>query len=170
MEVLNYSEFRVTKEMLASKSNRFANYIIDRILFSLILVIFIVVVGLIADLVGSETIVQFLMDLEYVDPILDRLITAISIIILYMIIESLTQRTVGKLITRTKVVLENGEKPSVETIIIRSLCRIIPFEPFSFLGSSSRGWHDTISKTYVVEIRKFEEHKKAHTDFQLLGK
>ncbi|PHR72496.1 MAG: hypothetical protein COA67_04425 [Lutibacter sp.] len=170
MEVLNYSEFRVTEEMLASKSNRFVNYIIDRIVFTFILIVIIVIAGLIAELLGSEAAVQFFVDLEYVNPILDRLISAIVILFFYMILEGLTQRTIGKLVTRTKVVLENGEKPSPETIVIRSLCRIIPFEPFSFFGNSQRGWHDTLSKTYVVDIRKFDEHKKAHTGFQLLGK
>ena len=87
-----------------------------------------------------------------------------------MILEGLTQRTIGKLITRTKVVMENGEKPSSEAIIIRSLCRMIPFDAFSFLGDPSRGWHDTISKTYVVDVQKFEDQKKSHADFQLLGK
>jgi uncharacterized RDD family membrane protein YckC len=91
-------------------------------------------------------------------------------LIFYFILESTSQRTIGKLITQTKVVLENGEKPSLETIIIRSLCRIIPFEPFSFFGNIPRGWHDTISKTYVVDIKIFEEQKKSHENYNLIGK
>lgn len=170
MEVLNYSEFKVTNEMLASKSNRFANYIIDLILFTTIAAVIMIAAVVIAELMESEQVLQIIDDFENINPILDRLITGIVFTMFYATLEGLTQRTIGKLITRTKVVLENGEKPSVETTIIRSLCRMIPFNAFSFLGNSSRGWHDSLSKTYVVDTRKFDEHQKAHTDFQLLGK
>jgi len=170
MEVLNYSEFKVTDEMLASKSKRFANYVIDRIVFYGIIIVLGILAVLIASLLGSESVLNFLDSLENVNSLVDRLITTIIFIILYMIIEGLTQRTVGKLITRTKVVMENGEKPPFETIVVRSLCRMIPFNAFSFLGSIPRGWHDTISKTFVVDVQKFEDQKKSHTDFQLLGK
>ena len=33
---------------------------------------------------------------------------------------------------------------------LRSICRFIPFNGLSFLGSN-RGWHDRFSKTMVVE-------------------
>ena len=72
--------------------------------------------------------------------------------IYYSIFEGLTGRSVGKLITKTKVVNEEGEKASFDSIIRRSLCRYIPFEALSFLGSDAIGWHDTLSKTRVVEI------------------
>ena len=49
------------------------------------------------------------------------------------------------------VVNVHGAKPSVNAIIKRTLCRFIPFEPFTFLGLNSRGWHDSFSKTYVVK-------------------
>ena len=84
--------------------------------------------------------------------------------------ESISQRTIGKLVTQTKVVLENGEKPAPETIILRSLCRFIPFNAISFLGNIPRGWHVTISKTFVVDLKVFEEQKKFHEDFHLIGK
>jgi uncharacterized RDD family membrane protein YckC len=67
---------------------------------------------------------------------------------------------VGKWITQTIVVDENGEKPNSETILVRSLCRLIPFNAISFLGISGRGWHDTISKTYVVNKKLLDEKKR----------
>lgn len=170
MEVLNYTEFRVTNEMLASKSKRLANYFIDRIVFTLLLVVITFVVAIIAELLGSESVLEVLYDLENMNRLIDKLVSSVIFIIFYSILESISQRTIGKLITQTKVVLENGEKPPLETIIIRSLCRIIPFEPFSFLGNIPRGWHDTLSKTYVVDIKIFEEQKKAHEDYLLIGK
>jgi uncharacterized RDD family membrane protein YckC len=43
-------------------------------------------------------------------------------------------RTIGKLITGTKAVNEDGTEMSPKTIVIRSLIRMIPFELFSALG------------------------------------
>jgi hypothetical protein len=63
MEVLNYKDFRVTDEMLASKSKRFANYIIDRILFYLFFAVIGFIIAIIAELLGSEETLQFLYDL-----------------------------------------------------------------------------------------------------------
>lgn len=169
MEVLNYNEFKVTDEMQASKGKRFANLLIDRILFYGIFFLFGAVAYVLADFLDSEAIYAFLLFLDNVNPLLDMFATSLVYVVFYTILESLTQRTIGKLITQTKVVLENGEKPKVDVILLRSLARIIPFEPFSFLGNSPRGWHDTLTKTYVVDTKIFDEQKKAFEDFKLIG-
>lgn len=67
----------------------------------------------------------------------------------YVALESMFGISLGKLVTRTKVVAESGDRASLQQIIIRSLCRFVPFEPFSFFGQS-RGWHDRWSGTRVV--------------------
>ena len=170
MEVLNYKQFKVTEEMLASKSKRFANYMIDRILFYGMFFRLGIVTYMLAEFIGNESFYIFLEDLDSINPLLDKLITAMIFVIFYFILESISQRTVGKLVTQTKVVLENGEKPAPDTIILRSLCRMIPFNAFSFLGNIPRGWHDTISKTFVVDLKVFEEQKQSHEDFHLIGK
>ncbi|MBI3228654.1 MAG: RDD family protein [Burkholderiales bacterium] len=69
----------------------------------------------------------------------------------YVFFESIWGRTPGKFVCGTKVVTDDGEAPSTGTILKRSLCRFIPFEPLSFFGQ--RGWHDSISKTRVVTVR-----------------
>ena len=69
----------------------------------------------------------------------------------YLVFEGLWARTPAKLILGTRVVTEEGDPPSFRTILIRSLCRMIPFEPFSFFGE--RSWHDGISKTFVISTR-----------------
>lgn len=170
MEVLNYNEFKVTQEMLASKSKRFVNYLVDRILFNLVFYAIGVIIVLIGELLGSDEMLHFLEGLDDISRIADYLITYSFYTIFYFTLESLSQKTIGKLITNTKVVLENGEKPSPETIIIRSLSRMIPFDAFSFLGAIPRGWHDTISKTYVVDSKIFDEQKQAFENYQLIGK
>ena len=67
----------------------------------------------------------------------------------YVFFESVFQATPGKMFSRTRVITESGGKPSVGQIVMRTLIRFVPFEPFSFFGSS-RGWHDRWSKTRVV--------------------
>jgi hypothetical protein len=68
------------------------------------------------------------------------------------------------------VVDENGNKPEYQTIMIRSLCRLIPFDALSFLGATSRGWHDSISRTYVVQKNLLEEKKELFNSFEEIGK
>ena len=73
-------------------------------------------------------------------------------IVYYTLLEASTGKSIGKMITKTKVTNGDFSKPSLGTIFKRSLCRIIPFEPFSFFGSSSpAGWHDTITDTWVID-------------------
>lgn len=78
-------------------------------------------------------------------------IMAIGIIVsYYTFMESLFGRTIGKLITGTKVATEQGTMPNTKTAFLRSLSRLVPFEAFSFLGDEPRGWHDTWTDTWVV--------------------
>lgn len=91
----------------------------------------------------------------------DTLMSSISLLIYlgiffgyYFIMESFFGRTIGKLVTRTRVVDESGSRPTAGRIAGRTLARIIPFEPFSFFGNEPRGWHDTLSKTWVVKDQK----------------
>ncbi len=76
------------------------------------------------------------------------------LIVYYGLFESLTQRTIGKYITGTKVVYFNGAKPGEGAILLRSVCRQIPLEALSFLGPYGIGWHDMLSKTLVIDLYK----------------
>jgi uncharacterized RDD family membrane protein YckC len=76
-------------------------------------------------------------------------------VLYYFPLEAATGATFSKLITRTIVVNEKGEKPSVTQIAVRTLCRLIPAVDFlSFLFTNGVGLHDTLSKTRVIE-KKF---------------
>lgn len=68
----------------------------------------------------------------------------------YFFFEYKWQRTPGKFLTKSIVINEYGEKPDLRQIALRSLIRIVPFEPFSCLGDENRGWHDRWSDTWVV--------------------
>lgn len=68
----------------------------------------------------------------------------------YVIMEVAWQKTLGKFATKTKVVLNNGERPKEKDIVIRTLCRLIPFDRISFLFMK-QGFHDVLSKTKVIK-------------------
>lgn len=113
---------------------------------------------------------DFIYELENVNPFLDRLITSVLLALLYFITEmALKGRTIAKYMTKTKVVLEDGSNPNAIDYLKRSFSRIIPFEALSFLGSEGRGWHDSISNTYMVDIAKFEAKKKAQNELDQIG-
>jgi uncharacterized RDD family membrane protein YckC len=70
------------------------------------------------------------------------------------------QKTIGKFVTRTIVVDEYGQRPSFGSVVLRSLIRFVPFEPFSCMGTDG-GWHDRWTKTYVITESELEEIKRA---------
>lgn len=78
----------------------------------------------------------------------------------YGIFESIWAKSPAKFITRTRVITEDGMKPPLKTILIRTLGRFVPFEALSFLTPGRpRGWHDKWSKTIVIgETRR--EHRR----------
>ena len=61
------------------------------------------------------------------------------------------KKTIGKFLTKTKVVFKQGVKPEFRLIVIRTWARAIPFEFLSLgLGIDAKAWHDVLSKTMVV--------------------
>jgi uncharacterized RDD family membrane protein YckC len=131
--------------IVASASKRFLNTIIDTIAFLIIFVLVNIIV----------TIISKFMFLSG-DKVADDFIAAISgtvlfgVCVLFYLSGKLTGKSIGKFITKTRVVSENGEKPAFLNIVGRSFARLIPFEAFSFLGTSRVGFHDSLSKTRVI--------------------
>ena len=77
-------------------------------------------------------------------------ILIVSFIGYYAIMEIKFQKTIGKYVTKTRVVKTNGERPENSDIISRTFCRLIPFDRVSFLFVKN-GFHDSLSKTKVVK-------------------
>jgi uncharacterized RDD family membrane protein YckC len=127
---------RVTEYTIAGQGKRFANYIID-----------LIIIYILCFIVGILYVI--LLETTEMSRLLSYLIALVVNLSYYILIEGTTGKSIGKMITRTKVLNEDYSRPDIGTILKRSLCRVIPLEPFSFLGSG--GWHDTISGTIVVE-------------------
>lgn len=66
----------------------------------------------------------------------------------YLFFEWKFGTTPGKMVFGKVVLTKKGEAPDVQTTLIRTLIRFIPFEAFSCF--SDRGWHDQWSETFVV--------------------
>jgi len=70
----------------------------------------------------------------------------------YILMEYFLGQTIGKMVTKTRVVDLSGHRIDFRAAVIRYLCRWIPFEEFSLgLGYDAKAWHDVISKTYVID-------------------
>ncbi|HRH98415.1 MAG TPA: RDD family protein [Prosthecobacter sp.] len=136
---------------LASRSKRFLDYLIDRL----------VVVGIIcaiAKFTGYSRHVIFghggVTFLNGTQTMADFGYTYLAgFLLYYTCFEGLFGRSVGKWITGTKVVGVAGTSLSFPKAALRSLCRLVPFEPFSFLGADATGWHDKWTCTRVVDLR-----------------
>jgi uncharacterized RDD family membrane protein YckC len=129
---------------LASNTKRFLNLLIDGFILRFIIMF-------VALLVFS-TIQSDPSDIS--DRLYGILLTLFCHVMYYWLCESFLEgRTLGKLITGTKVLSQDGSPARPEVIFTRSLIRIIPFEVFSIFSTNGL-WHDDWSETMVIDINK----------------
>lgn len=133
---------------IATQGQRFANYLIDYIF----LIGLGALIGAALGLILGNFAPEHLDFLDEENRLLDYVYGFVIGTIYYSFFEGFTGRSIGKFFTKTKVVTEEGEQPDFSTILVRSMCRYIPFDALSFLGSDASGWHDRFSKTRVVTI------------------
>ena len=128
------------RAFVADTGLRFANFIIDRMAGTGLFYAGVFLSASITSDIGNDALSSLII------------LAAFAIIPgYYIVLEYFWGKTLGKFLTKTRVVNEAGKQPSFWNIVGRSLCRFIPFEPFSFFGGGKPiGWHDSISKTYVV--------------------
>ena len=158
MEENNRKQFKVTEELLVKLDKRFFNFIIDMFMLSFIL--FIGLVIFIANNYTTANETKDFMNRFLTNSLLQFTVTACITLLYYNFFEIFTSRTIGKFCTNTIVVDENGDKANYEAIMIRSLIRIIPFYWISFIIFPTRGLHDVVSKTYVVNKKELGEKKR----------
>jgi uncharacterized RDD family membrane protein YckC len=160
------AEFKVTDDLMASRGHRFLNYIIDVVIIYILIFGVSIIIALIANYLEATSFLEWLQNINGLE---EYLIYFIIMIPYFTLMESIFSKSVGKFITKTMVVLEDGSKPESGTILRRTLCRIIPFDGLSFLGTPSRGWHDSITDTYVVRKDDFERSKELFYAFDEIG-
>lgn len=160
-------EFEVTDDLLATTGQRFLNYIIDYGIQFVLGALIGFVIGLIGLFIGKPEIVDGLGEMSKIQ---EYLLGLVILIIYYSLTEVLLKRSIAKFITNTIVVLEDGSVPSSSDFLRRTFCRLIPLNHLSFFGSPCRGWHDSISNTYVVKKREFEIAFSQHNSLEEIGK
>lgn len=145
MEKIRLEMKKAKANMIASGWLRLANYIIDYIAYLAVSFLVGIVIGVICLLTGTDP--GWLENMGVFSKLFFYFILKSSYLIFF---EGIFGQSLGKMITKTKVVDENGDKPTLEKITTRTLCRFIPFEAFSFLVPNPIGWHDSLSRTRVV--------------------
>ncbi len=132
---------------LASLGQRIANMFLDLGFFYL----FSAILGAVLGLLGLAEVVK------QANP---YVLGSLLIAAYYIPQEWLTGRTLGKLITGTQAINDDGKDLTLLRAIGRTLCRFIPLEFISFVFPSPdgpKGWHDRIPKTLVITLRKTEK-------------
>jgi len=129
----------------AGMGARFLNFIIDGIIVRVVMTVFVLGVVGAAGAAGDADSAAAL-----------GAVLALGVMFAYYIVlEGAFGWTVAKLVTGTRVLRYDGGKARWPQVIGRTFARFIPFEPFSILFSSStQGWHDSLSGTRVVKVRR----------------
>ncbi len=126
----------------ASTGKRFLNYLIDVIAYYFVVIV--IVMGTMFS--GNQSIAEEAAS----ESLLANVFALLLFFAYYTVMEATFDgKTLGKFITRTRAVRDDGSALGWDKAALRSICRFIPFEPFSLLGGG-RGWHDSIAKTVVV--------------------
>lgn len=127
----------------ASRTRRLANSLLDTVGY--------LVVSMLIGIIGTVVNLTFNVDvIGYLGPLF-----SIEVLLLYDIVgEALFGRTLGKLVTGTRVIAESGGPAKLWQVVLRTLYRFVPFEGLSFLSKRRPGWHDRWSKTRVVRVRR----------------
>ncbi|MEI9957598.1 MAG: RDD family protein [Ferruginibacter sp.] len=134
---INYENERTAQFSPAPAGLRFTNRLIDAVLILYILWIN-----------ASSLIAYFNFNIS---PRFYFLLEIPFLLFYYIILEGIFNTSAGKCATNTTIVNMQGERPSFAQILGRTFCRLIPFEAFSFLGEGARGWHDSLTNTYVTD-------------------
>ena len=87
------------------------------------------------------------------DPIGFWLLNVLTFIYYYTISEATTGRTIGKLMAGTQIIQKDGSELDTNMALIRTLLRLIPVDPFTFLLGRRTGLHDAVSGTIVIDVK-----------------
>jgi uncharacterized RDD family membrane protein YckC len=133
----------------ADTGKRFVNYIIDFMVFYLL----VFGVAIVIVLLSPDTLDGIAEDDSFD---LGGQLLILVLYGLYMgIVEAVFKgKSLGKLITRTRAVNLDGSRITTSTAFTRGLCRAVPFCAFSALGSPCNPWQDKWTDTMVMDERQ----------------
>lgn len=138
----------------ASQGQRFLNWLIDNLLMRFGLSY---LSGTAVGYLMAKLFPEYTMRVVYSEDRSDLILIGIIIVILnYIVYYTFCEKvfkgyTLGKLLTGTRAIRDNGQELSLRDAFLRTLSRLVPFEVFS--GFGDRPWHDSWTKTTVVKAR-----------------
>lgn len=119
---------------MISGSKRLANLLIDSLCYFILVLMIIYLTG---SRIAREELYWILIGIYY---------------LYYLLCEYFFGQTMGKIVTKTRVVAFDGKRPSFMKILIRTILRMLPFDFVSYLVYS-QGIHDTYSKTKLITTK-----------------
>ncbi|HVI47959.1 MAG TPA: RDD family protein [Chitinophaga sp.] len=136
--------------VMASTGKRLANYLIDMLVFYAFIFLLFMMLAVV------NPYVMALFDDESPGfKYLDRLLGLVLYGLFMGLVEGLFKgRSLGKLITGTRAVNNDGTEISFATGFKRGLSRMVPFEVFSAFGNPCHPWHDKWTQTEVVVLKE----------------
>lgn len=151
MQQTNFDEQIDLNYCRASTGKRFANYLIDVMLFYIVAILLGIAIGLLRpDLLPGEE-----------QGFAESIISLVCYGLLMFIVEAACGgKTLGKLITGTKAVNTDGSNINFQKALLRNFIRCIPFEALSALGSPSNPWHDAWSHTMVIDEKLLDLQRR----------
>jgi uncharacterized RDD family membrane protein YckC len=140
--VIETDDENSSQNNLATSNQRLSNMLLDTLFFTA----FCGILGIVLGLIGIS---------DYIQNINRHVFSLILFLGYYVPQEAFTGRTLGKIVTKTKVICSDGRKLTFGKAVGRTFCRLIPFEWFSFTGNvrGPIGWHDRIPKTIVISLK-----------------
>ena len=162
-EILREEREKMNYADPAPKIARFTNFIVDQVAISVIgngvkFVIAYYLLGknyrdhILYHIIEREHLKDLsrLTELDLESLRYSLIVTQILTFVYYLIFEGVTRgRTLGKIMTDTSAITQDGTPFTFKHAFTRTLCRFIPFEMLSAL-ISYLPWHDSITKTAVV--------------------
>jgi uncharacterized RDD family membrane protein YckC len=137
----------------ASTGQRFLNWLIDTLLMRFGLSY---VTGTLVGVLIANFFPDFAMRIANDETALDFVLLAYAIgVFNYLLYYTICEKafrgyTLGKLITGTRAIREDGQELTFKDAFLRSLVRLVPFEPLSGFWTL---WHDAWTRTQVIKAR-----------------
>jgi uncharacterized RDD family membrane protein YckC len=139
----------------ATQGQRFLNWLIDNLLMRYGLAYLTGMgIGVIIGIAAPDFFTNIAYSESTFGPLffLGLFIGYLNYIIYYTLCEKLFRGyTLGKLITGTRAIRQDGGELTFRNALLRSLSRCVPFEVFS--GFSTLTWHDSWTDTMVIKAR-----------------
>ena len=128
----------------ASTVKRFINYLIDVILFYILML----VIGLSIALF----IPSLIETMANINAFADRILTLVLFALYMSVTEAIFKgKSLGKLITGTRAVNLDGSEISISTAFGRGFSRAVPLCVFSAFGNPCNPWQDRWTDTVVID-------------------